>query len=43
MARAAVRALQGLTGKDFGPPTDPTDEERAQAIRAWKKWWGEQR
>lgn len=43
VARAARAALKGLTGQDFGPPSDATGEQRDRAIAAWKAWWKKQK
>jgi uncharacterized protein (TIGR03067 family) len=42
VARAAHRALQLLTGEDFGWPADGTPVERANAIERWRSYWAKQ-
>jgi len=37
-ARAGLKHLSG--GKDFGPKSDASASDKAQAIAEWKKWWG---
>lgn len=39
VARAAHVALKSMTGKDFGPSSDASAKERAEAVNAWKSWW----
>jgi len=40
--RLVHKSLKTLTGKDFGPGANPTDEETSSAILAWTGWWKEQ-
>ena len=37
--RAAHAALKALTQQDFGPESEATRAERAEAVRRWKEWW----
>jgi hypothetical protein len=37
--RAAYAALKVMTKQDFGPGTDATAAEKAEAIKEWKAWW----
>ncbi len=37
--RAAHTALKELSGKDLGPPLNPTETERNEAVSRWKQWW----
>lgn len=39
VVRAAGVALRQLTGQDFGPRADATNDDRVTAIAAWKEWW----
>jgi hypothetical protein len=39
VVRAAVVALQSLTGQKFGPNADASAADKKQAVRAWKSWW----
>ena len=40
VVRAACAALKSLSDeRDYGPPLNPTEEERQQAIDAWSQWW----
>jgi HEAT repeat protein len=41
VSRAAYVALCSLTGKDFGPPIQATEEDRILAAARWRKWWEE--
>jgi len=41
VARAAYAALKSLSGKDFGPSRDATNEEKEKAIADWKAWWAQ--
>jgi hypothetical protein len=41
--QAAHSALCKLSGKDFGPKPDATEEERNQAKAKWAKWFDENR
>jgi hypothetical protein len=41
--QAAHSALCKLSGKDFGPKPDATEEERNQAKAKWAKWFEENR
>jgi len=42
VSRAARAALRELSGQDFGPDTNASKAERAQAVAAWKAWWAKQ-
>jgi hypothetical protein len=37
--QAAHTGLCQLSGQDFGPNADATQEERALAVAKWEKWW----
>jgi hypothetical protein len=39
VARAAHVALKGLSGRDFGPALDATNEQRRRAEAEWLAWW----
>jgi hypothetical protein len=39
VADAAHAVLCSLTGKDFGPLTPSTAQQRAEAAKAWQSWW----
>jgi hypothetical protein len=41
VGRAAHAALKSLSGADFGPPADASQEDRKKAITAWRAWWKE--
>lgn len=41
--RGARLVLTKMTGKDFGPPPQATDEEKKTAVAAWKAWYKEQK
>ena len=43
VASAAVASLRKLTDRDFGPSDDAGPDERAEAIRAWKRWLAERK
>jgi hypothetical protein len=43
VARAAWAALKNMTGENFGPSADATDEQKDKAIEAWRAWWAEQK
>ncbi len=43
VVRAARAGLKSLTGQDLGPHPRATKEERAEAIAAWRAWWGAQK
>lgn len=38
IVQAAHRALQSLSGCDFGPPERASTEQRLQAVSAWRGW-----
>jgi hypothetical protein len=38
VVEAARRALQALTGQDFGPPPRAPLAQRTAAVRAWRNW-----
>jgi hypothetical protein len=38
VVRAVVAALRSLSGKDFGPQLNATQEEREEAVAKWKDW-----
>ena len=39
--QAARRALVNVSdGKDFGPNAEASQEDRAEAVKKWKEWWG---
>lgn len=40
---AALEALRGLTGQDFGPRAGVSAADRACAAAVWKEWWARQR
>jgi hypothetical protein len=41
---AAHKALvQMARGTDYGPSTNPTKEDRDEAIKKWREWWSSQR
>jgi len=42
VGRAAHRALQLLTGKDFGPAPDADTAQRKKATGLWKDYWARQ-
>jgi uncharacterized protein (TIGR03067 family) len=42
VGRAAHRALQLLTGKDFGPAQDAEAAERRKAAGLWKNYWAKE-
>jgi hypothetical protein len=37
--RAAHSALVSLSGEDFGPRVNASEEEKIQASAQWRKWW----
>jgi hypothetical protein len=37
--RAAHTALVSLSGEDFGPHVNATEDEKAQAAARWRQWW----
>jgi hypothetical protein len=37
--RAAHTALVSLSGEDFGPQVNATEEEKRQAATRWQTWW----
>jgi hypothetical protein len=37
--RAAYESLKSLTGKDFGPSSNASSDERKRAILRWEIWW----
>lgn len=42
VARASHAALKELSGKDFGPTSSATPDERDYAISKWREWWKKQ-
>ena len=42
VAEGAQKALQRLTGKDFGPPAGADQEGRLAAAADWQAWWRSQ-
>ena len=42
VAKAAQASLKSLSGKNFGPAPDATNDGKLQAVLAWKAWWNEQ-
>lgn len=40
VVRAARAGLKSLTGEDFGPDTNATDEAKQQAAVRWRFWYG---
>lgn len=41
--RAAHAALRSLSGRDFGPKVNATEDEKKVAVQRWRKWWEEKR
>jgi hypothetical protein len=41
VSRAAYTALCDMTGQDFGPPVQSTEEDRILAAARWRNWWGD--
>jgi hypothetical protein len=39
VVRAARAGLRSLTGKDFGPPSGGSDEQKQKAADDWRYWW----
>jgi ABC-type multidrug transport system fused ATPase/permease subunit len=39
VSRAAKAGLKSLTGKDLGPPTGATPQQKAAAVVVWKEWY----
>jgi HEAT repeat protein len=37
--RAAHAALCSLSGEDFGPRVNATEDEKTDAARRWRQWW----
>jgi HEAT repeat protein len=37
--RAAHAALRSLSGKDFGPKVNATEDEKRAAVKRWQQWW----
>lgn len=37
--RAAHSALRSLSGKDFGPKVNATEDEKRAAVNRWQHWW----
>jgi hypothetical protein len=37
--RAAHAALRSLSGKDFGPKVNATEDEKMEAVKCWQQWW----
>jgi len=37
--RASHIALKELSGKDLGPPLNPTEKELNEAVSQWRAWW----
>jgi HEAT repeat protein len=37
--RAAHAALRSLSGKDFGPKVNATEDEKMEAVQRWQQWW----
>lgn len=41
--RAAHSALRRLSGKDFGPKVNATEDQKLEAVERWRRWWGAKR
>jgi len=39
VARESQKALQLITGENFGPSPDARDEDRLAAVERWRVWW----
>jgi HEAT repeat protein len=37
--RAAHAALRSLSGEDFGPALNATEDEKTEAAARWRQWW----
>jgi hypothetical protein len=37
--RASHAALSSLSGKDFGPRVNATEDEKMEAAKRWRQWW----
>jgi len=37
--RAAHAALRSLSGKDYGPQVNATEDEKMEAVKRWQQWW----
>jgi HEAT repeat protein len=37
--RAAHAALRSLSGEDFGPAVNATEEDKTEAVARWRRWW----
>lgn len=39
--RAAYESLKSITGRDYGPSSNATPEERTRAVIRWRVWWAQ--
>lgn len=42
VVQSARTSLRNLSQKDFGPPPEATNAEKARAVNAWRAWWSTQ-